>query len=148
MVTAAATAEARLVADTRTLSRFFAKVAMPSDIGACWPWTGCRDPRKGYGRFSNGGWPIYAHRSSYILAIGPIPARLQLDHLCKFTGCVNPLHLEPVTGHVNLMRGDSPSARNAVKTECHLGHPYDETNTLRQARGRKCRACTELGRYR
>lgn len=145
-------AEAALVADDRTLDRFFTKVAMPSSFNACWPWIGSRDVPKGYGRFSSLGRPIYAHRASYILAVEPIPAGLQIDHLCNLTCCVNPTHLEPVPGAVNILRGDSPSARNAVKTECLRGHQFDAANTGRQQsgrhKGRMCLACKRLGAER
>lgn len=146
-----AVAEAGLTADDRTLSRFFGKVAVASDMGACWLWTGARIST-GYGRFAALGHPIAAHRAAYILAIGPIPSGLQIDHLCRVRSCANPTHLEPVTQKVNMMRGDSPSARNAVKTHCKRGHAFDATNTGMQQsgrhKGRLCLACKAEGWYR
>jgi hypothetical protein len=35
---------------------------------------------------------------------GPIPADLEIDHLCKVKACVNPDHLEAVTHAVNIQR--------------------------------------------
>jgi len=51
----------------------------------------------------------------------------------------------------NLMRGDTPAARNAAKTHCLEGHPYDEENTFKDSRGsRHCRECnrTAVKRYK
>ncbi|MEV7034630.1 HNH endonuclease signature motif containing protein [Streptomyces sp. NPDC093272] len=36
--------------------------------------------------------------------VGPIPAGMELDHLCFVTMCVNPTHMEPVTPEENLRR--------------------------------------------
>lgn len=33
-----------------------------------------------------------------------------------------------------------------AKTHCPKGHPYDETNTIRDARGRRCRECARASR--
>lgn len=83
-----------------------------------------------------------AHRVSYETFVGPIPAGLTLDHLCRNTLCINPAHLEPVTIKENVLRGDGPTARNARKTHCDRGHAFDETNTGPNANGgRSCRAC-------
>jgi hypothetical protein len=42
-----------------------------------------------------------------VLAHGPIPEGLQLDHLCRNRACVNPDHVQPVTNAVNTQRGKS-----------------------------------------
>ena len=116
---------------------------MSAETG-CWVWTAYRD-RDGYGVVSdtsNRG--RRAHRAVYELHVGPIPEGLQLDHLCRNTGCVNPAHLEPVTCRVNLLRGDTVNARNAQKTHCKRGHEFTPENTGRQPRGRYCRTCSRL----
>ncbi len=85
---------------------------------------------------------VYAHRFSYRHHVGEIPEGLELDHLCRIRHCVNPLHLEPVTGKVNLMRGDTHAAINASKTHCPYGHQYSGDNLRIAYNGQRfCRAC-------
>jgi hypothetical protein len=48
---------------------------------------------------------IKAHRWMYEHHVGPIPAGLHLDHLCRQPACLRPDHLEPVTVGENLRRG-------------------------------------------
>ncbi len=108
------------------------------DLGHCHLWIGSIHA-EGYGVYSD----VLAHRIVYELTLGPIPAGLTLDHLCRVRPCVNPRHLEPVTLAVNVLRGESLPARNARKTHCPKGHPYDASNTYVNPRTgwRLCRAC-------
>ncbi len=75
----------------------------------CWHWTGSR-VHNGYGLFWIGGSNVRAHRAMYELMVGPIPAGLDLDHLCRVRHCVNPEHLEPVTRAENLRRAREAAA--------------------------------------
>jgi hypothetical protein len=85
----------------------------------------------------------YAHRAVYEMEVGPIADGLEIDHLCRNRGCVNPAHLEPVTHKENVLRGATVPGLNAVKTHCLRGHEFDEENTRHIARNgrRVCRAC-------
>jgi hypothetical protein len=123
------------------------------EMGPCWLWTG--GTSEGYGMFSLAGKQVKAHRRAYIWLVGEIPEDLQLDHVCHSVStaicaggedcmhrrCVNPAHLEPVTGLVNFLRGLSPHAINAAKTHCPQNHEYDEENTYQYQGQRRCREC-------
>lgn len=80
-------------------ARFWAKVDQ-SDLGGCWLWTA--STRNGYGAITWRGRMVYAHRVSWSLVHGPIPAGLMIDHLCHTTRCVNPRHLRVVTHKQNM----------------------------------------------
>lgn len=107
----------------------------------CWMWDGAF-AGSGYGQDFYKGKKWRAHRSTYERLVGPIPAGMDLDHLCRNRRCVNPDHLEPVTRRENLLRGETRTARNAAVTHCPQGHPYTEANTYVRASGaRVCKKC-------
>ncbi len=121
--------------------RFWAKVSIADE---CWEWTASTN--RGYGQFrsENRRFMVYAHRWAYEFCVGPIPKGLQLDHLCRNRLCVNPDHLEPVTGRVNVQRG---IPRNSKKTECIRGHEFNSENTLFARGKRYCRPCHNAAAY-
>ncbi|QKN87687.1 HNH endonuclease [Streptomyces phage Cumberbatch] len=128
--------------------RYWSKVRLDGPLslrhqapGRCWTWTAAINNR-GYGTFRDGATVVGAHRWSYEQLVGPVPAGLELDHLCRNRACVNPAHMEPVTHRTNTLRSDGPTARAARATHCPRGHAYDTANTYRTPDGwRRCRAC-------
>lgn len=116
---------------------FWKKVYQPSQ-SECWQWTAGVD-WYGYGRFRVGARTLRAHRVAYERIVGP---NLTLDHSCRNPGCVNPLHLEPVTMRENTLRGGCPAAINARRTICSRGHSLSGDNLLIARDGRrKCAEC-------
>lgn len=119
-----------------SLEELFWKKVEKTDT--CWLWTGCLEV-SGYGKAARNpavGSTQKAHRIAYVLVVGPIPEGLELDHLCEQPSCVNPDHLEPVTGAENHRR------KALRQTACANGHDYDFANTYVRANGyRQCRAC-------
>jgi len=106
----------------------------------CWNWT--RPLDSGYGRFWFEGKTKLAHRISYEIYVGPIPTGLQIDHLCRNRSCVNPMHLEPVSLAVNVLRGIGITADNARKIKCKRGHPLCGENLRINVNGnRECKEC-------
>lgn len=131
-------------------SRFWPKVnkggpipAHRPDLGPCWLWTAAPNEH-GYGIFRNAAKKnVRAHRWAYENAVGCVPEGLDLDHLCRNRGCVNPAHLEPVTSTENMRR--APPGRRAWRkliTHCPQGHEYTLENTRIRGGVRCCRTCT------
>ncbi|MCA1569337.1 MAG: HNH endonuclease [Chloroflexi bacterium] len=83
------------------------------------------------------------HRLAWETIVGPIPADMTLDHLCRNKSCWNPAHLEIVTAVENWRRGPNNIAlQRKRRTHCPSGHPYDDVNTYINPRGeRRCREC-------
>jgi hypothetical protein len=119
------------------IKRFWRFVDKTND---CWVWMGSQNGTE-YGKFWLKEKTIYAHRISYFLEYGAIKDGNEIDHLCKNRRCVNPLHLEEVTGKINRNRGDSFSGKNIERTHCSKGHELTEDNLCEKYLERGQRVC-------
>lgn len=134
--------------DALLVARVIASVRVTR--GGCWVWNGLLNKSDGYGWIQisdlRGLRMRHAHRFSYELFIGPIPEGLTIDHLCRRRSCVNPLHLEPVTGRENTLRGRGAPAINARKKKCKRGHVFDAVRKRPSSMYpyRVCRKCERL----
>ena len=129
--------------DERLPERFWSKVEIAES--GCWEWSGAVGS-KGYGTFGAYD-PVpstLAHRIAFVRLVGPIEEGLQIDHLCRVRHCVNPIHLEPVTGQENVLRGD---VSNRGQTHCKNGHEFTAENArVRPTRAGISRTCRQCGR--
>lgn len=113
------------------------------DPSGCWLWAG-PVTHDGYPQMSGSGRSTtYVHRVMYELCVGPIPDGMQIDHVyergCRHRHCINPDHLEPVTGLENVRRG---KRHNANKTHCKRGHALTPDNVRMTSHGsRACLTC-------
>lgn len=123
------------------LDKFWYRVEVHQPSG-CWQWRGTIE-RWGYGQFSLGkkAGKFRAHRVAYSVLIGPVPDGMQLDHLCRNNGCVNPDHLQVTTGRINTLRGYGTSGMNARKTHCKRGHELSGDNIYQYGNRRSCKLC-------
>jgi hypothetical protein len=120
------------------------KVNCKVSESGCWEWQRFIFPTTGYGAASYRGKQIKAHRLSYMLFKGPIPAGLYVLHSCDVRHCCNPDHLRLGTISDNkqdeLQRGRNYEAN---RTHCPRGHAYAEHGTEWncQPGWRRCRIC-------
>src|SRR3990167_8297165 len=113
--------------------RFWPKV---KKTATCWIWTAGRTSR-GYGSLQG----RLAHRAAYEFLVGPIPAGMTVDHLCRVRHCINPAHMEIVERGENVLRGHGITAMNKRKTRCLHGHLFTPTNTYHRPDNPHYRAC-------
>jgi len=93
----------------KKLVSFWQRVELGS---GCWQWKGAISPTRGYGQFGVGGHQVAAHRASWMIHNGPIPADLFVLHRCDNPPCVNPAHLFLGTNQDNY---DDRDAKDRVR---------------------------------
>ena len=116
----------------------------------CWPWTGSVNGA-GYGQIHGEGGkyarPLLAHRVSWEMHYGSIPAGLSVLHACDEPACVRPEHLMLGTRQANNIdagRKGRMGHAHASKTVCLRGRPFNDANTYLWHGHRHCRACQRL----
>jgi hypothetical protein len=107
--------------------------------GDCLVYTG-QLTNLGYGKIKTSGRTQSVHRVWWLSHGREIPSGLELDHLCKNRRCICLDHLEVVTHRENVLRGNSPPARNARKRVCWRGHKL----TVKHDSERHCLECTKI----
>lgn len=105
------------------------KVSQEPNSG-CWLWIGATSLTTGYGFFGLGK-TMSAHRASYILHSGEIPAGFHVRHKCDNRACVNPAHLEIGTHQDNM---DDRTARGRSSRGEHHGKAKFSDEVVRQVR--------------
>jgi hypothetical protein len=131
--------------DPRLPEYIWARI-VPEPTSGCWLWMGGVCPA-GYGQINRQ--KPRLHRITYQSLIGLIPEGLHIDHKCRVRCCCNPMHLEPVTPHENVLRGEAgliSGAQISARTHCPRGHEYagDNLSFGRLNGGRICKACRRM----
>lgn len=105
-------------------------------IFGCELWTGKLD-RDGYGFHGRS----RAHLVAWEREHGPVPAGMEIEHICRRRNCVALAHLELVTRSVNELR-KSWRFRARI-THCKAGHELSITAMVTPEGGRICRTCSK-----
>lgn len=136
----------------KSIAQFFWLRVVKGDGDDCWQWTGRTDPN-GYGDiqlYRNAPHQL-AHRVSWELHNGQIPAGLSVLHHCDNPPCARPDHLFVGTQADNLADASRKGRLNVEgkawkkhRECCPQGHPFDEANTYHRGAVRFCRACRAI----
>jgi hypothetical protein len=108
----------------KTLQERFDEKWIPVPESGCWIWVGSSFQQRHYenspyGQIWIDGKLIKAHRASWEIYQGPIPAGLFVLHKCDTPACVNPSHLYIGTQANNVQDRDDKSRRGPPRGEKH-----------------------------
>jgi hypothetical protein len=92
------------------------------DGSGCLVWTDHLN-QHGYGALTVDGTIRLAHRLSFEAEYGPVPAGLEIDHMCHNRACLEPTHLRAVTREVN--QANRRGAAAGSKTGVLNVHPHN-----------------------
>lgn len=94
--------------------------------GSCLIWTGSTGTH-GYGRMSDGGKRVAAHRYAWEREHGPIPKHSDVDHICWNRACVNVEHLRLATRMQNQANrsGAQANSKTGVRGVRKRPHGYE-----------------------
>ena len=84
---------------------------------------------------------IKAHRAAWMLANGPVPKGMVLDHICRNRACINVDHLRVVTQQENIMAG-LHNIDN--RSHCNQGHLFEGNIMVRKDGKRECAECNRV----
>jgi hypothetical protein len=128
---------------TRTpdLMDWLARRTTRDEATGCLIWRGALFDGYPYGRLP-GAPTRKIPRALYERLHGPPGPGMAVQQVCRNRACCEPAHLASATRGEAVLAGDGPCARNARKTACKRGHPFDAGNTYVDPAGRRrCRAC-------
>jgi hypothetical protein len=92
----------------------------------CWIWTK-GSMTSGYGSLRVGDKSAYAHRVSWEVHHGPIPAGMHVLHRCDVRSCVSPHHLFLGTNQDNIADSVSKGRRKGITRRRPSGLKYNWT---------------------
>lgn len=92
-------------------------VTIPDNPSDCWEWNGNINKKTGYGKKTQNGKAVLAHRWVFEMLQGPIPDGLVINHKCSNKSCVNPTHLEVIDQAGNCRHGSGTKLSKAEVIE-------------------------------